>query len=165
MLEKPTARIKFAYNIYNENKDLITKGINTKKKCKQTKSRWADRLAKEFSSPEDNFIFSGEKLSDFKECYPLQTAEFVVAQGIDNQPAFNWWVKKVLKKRNNIISLVKQRQTRYLKKTHKFGIQVPKTVNEAQELDRQNGDTKWTDSISKNDKPKKSKLEHNGSQQ
>jgi len=27
LLEKPTARIKFAYNIYNENKDLITKGI------------------------------------------------------------------------------------------------------------------------------------------
>ena len=27
LLEKPTARIKFGYNIYNENKDLITKGI------------------------------------------------------------------------------------------------------------------------------------------
>jgi hypothetical protein len=49
----------------HDDPNLITKGINTKKKCKQTKSRWADRLAKEFSSPEDNFIFSGEKLSSF----------------------------------------------------------------------------------------------------
>ena len=27
LLEKPTVRIKFGYNIYNDNKDLITKGI------------------------------------------------------------------------------------------------------------------------------------------
>ena len=36
-----------------------------------------------------------------------------------------------------------------MKKTHKFGVEVPKTVKEAQELDQRNGDTKWTDSISK----------------
>ena len=28
LLEKPTVRIKFGYNIYNESKDLITKGFN-----------------------------------------------------------------------------------------------------------------------------------------
>ena len=36
-----------------------------------------------------------------------------------------------------------------LKKTHKFGIEMPKTFKEAIELDAKNGDTKWMDAISK----------------
>ena len=54
-----------------------------------------------------------------------------------------------MKKRDSIIYLVKKRQTRYLKKTHKFGIEIPKTVKEAAELDSKNGDTKPMDEISK----------------
>ena len=53
------------------------------------------------------------------------------------------------KKRAHIISLVKKRSVRYLKKTHKFGVQVPKSMKHAAELDKQNGNTFWTDSISK----------------
>ena len=83
-----------------------------------------------------------EGLSDFKECYPVQTAEHSVTNDIDTEPAFNYWVPHTLKKRDSIISLVKKRQTRYMKKTHKFGVEVPKTVKEAQELDQRNGDTK-----------------------
>ena len=41
---------------------------------------------------------SCEKLSDLKELHPLMVAEFAVVQGIDHEPAFNWWVKHVLKK-------------------------------------------------------------------
>jgi hypothetical protein len=70
-------------------------------------------------------------------------------QKLDHEPAFNWWVPHTLKKRNSIISLVKKRQTRYLKKTHKFGIEVPKTVEEALALDAKNGNTYWADSIAK----------------
>ena len=36
-----------------------------------------------------------------------------------------------------------------MKKTHKFGIEMPKTVKEAAELDKKNGDTKWMDAIAK----------------
>ena len=54
-----------------------------------------------------------------------------------------------MKKLDSIISLVKKLQTRYLKKTHKFGIEMPKTAKEAAELDAKNGDTKWMDAISK----------------
>jgi len=68
---------------------------------------------------------------------------------IDHEPAFNYWVPQTLRKRDHIISLVKQRQTRYLKKTHKFGIQVPKSVKEAYELDQTNGNTLWADSLTK----------------
>ena len=72
-----------------------------------------------------------EKLSYFKEFYPVQTAEYSVTNDIDTEPAFNYWVPDILKKRDIIISLVKKRKTRYLKKTHKFGIEMPKTVKEA----------------------------------
>jgi hypothetical protein len=54
-----------------------------------------------------------------------------------------------LKKRDWIISLVCKRTTRYLKRTHKFGIEVPKTVKEALALDRKNGNTLWADAIAK----------------
>ena len=79
----------------------------------------------------------------------MQTAEYAVTYDIDTEPAFNYWVPHTLNKRDSIISLVKKRQTRYMKKTHKFGIEMPKTVKEAAELDRKNGDTKWMDAIAK----------------
>ena len=45
--------------------------------------------------------------------------------------------------------MVKRRNTRYLKRTHKFGIEVPKTVAEAHDLDCKNGNTLWMDAIAK----------------
>ncbi len=68
-------------------------------------------------------------------------------QGIDHKPAFNWWVPHVLKKCDRIISLVHKQTTRYLKRIHKFGIEVPQTVKEALDLDRKNGNTLWGDAI------------------
>ncbi len=55
----------------------------------------------------------------------------------------------MLKERDQIISLVRKRTTRYLKRAHKFGIKVPKTVKEALALDRKNGNTLWADAIGK----------------
>ncbi len=72
-----------------------------------------------------------------------------MTQGIDHEPAFNWWVPHVLKKRDQIISLVCKRTTRYLKRTHKFDIEGPKTVKEALDLDHKNGNTLWVDAIVK----------------
>ena len=50
----------------------------------------------------------GWELSDLKESHPLQAAEFALVADIANEPAFNWWVSWVLKKRDWIISLVKR---------------------------------------------------------
>jgi hypothetical protein len=72
-----------------------------------------------------------------------------VTKGLDHEPAFTWWVPHVLKKRDQIISLVRRGTTRYLKRTHKFGIEIPKTVNEALALDRKNGNTLWANAIAK----------------
>ena len=46
---------------------------------------------------------SWEKLSELKESNPVQTPEFAVVQEIDHEPAFNRWVKHVLKIRDRII--------------------------------------------------------------
>ncbi len=55
----------------------------------------------------------------------------------------------MLRKYDQIISLVRRRTTHYLKRTHKFGIEIPKTVKEALALDSKNGNTLWADAIAK----------------
>ena len=49
----------------------------------------------------------------------------------------------MLKKRLIIIPLAKKRNTLYLKKTNKFGIEVPKSVAHKYALDKKNGNTLW----------------------
>jgi hypothetical protein len=92
---------------------------------------------------------SWQSLKDLKEAYPVAVAKYAVAQGIDNNPAFNWWAHAVLRKREHIIALVKKRTTRFLKKTHIFGNEVPRSVAEAYALNKKNGNTLWADSIAK----------------
>ena len=83
-------------------------------------------------------------LKDMKNSYPVQVADYAIANRIDDEPAFAWWVPNVFKKRERILSKVK---TKYWQCTHKFGIRIPKTVAQAQEIDKENGDTLWWDAI------------------
>ncbi|KAL7474662.1 hypothetical protein ACHAW6_000625 [Cyclotella cf. meneghiniana] len=46
-------------------------------------------------------------------------------------------------KRDQIISLVKCQSTQYHKRTHQFGIELPKTVDEAYAINRATGTTFW----------------------
>ncbi|KAL7476013.1 LOW QUALITY PROTEIN: hypothetical protein ACHAW6_001903 [Cyclotella cf. meneghiniana] len=87
---------------------------------------------------------SWQKLSDLKESHP---AEFALAAGIANELSFDWWVTWFLKKRDQIISLVKHRNARYHKWTHNFGSELPKTVDEAYVIDKATGTTFWRDVI------------------
>jgi hypothetical protein len=57
---------------------------------------------------------SWQTLSNLKESHPLQVVEFVFAMQIADEPAFNWWVSWVLKKRDRIISQVKRQSARHL---------------------------------------------------
>ena len=79
----------------------------------------------------------------------MQTTEFAVAKRIDYEPAFNWWVKHVLKKRDKIIARIRKQQTKILKRSKKFGIEIPKTVEEDFTLNVSNGNTLWADATSK----------------
>ncbi len=47
------------------------------------------------------------------------------------------------------MSVVAKRSACYLKRIHKFGIEIPRTIKEALDLDRQNGNTFWADAIAK----------------
>ena len=89
---------------------------------------------------------SWDKLSKLKESHPVQTAEFAVVQGIDHEPAFNWWVMHVLKKRDRMIASVRNQWTRYLEKI--YGIELLKTVEQVYAMDAKNGNTLWADAIS-----------------
>ena len=85
-------------------------------------------------------------LKDTKESYPVQVAEYCVHSRISAKQAFAMWVPYVLKKCNRIIVKVKSKSWI---RTHKFGIWVPKSAQEAKIIDEQNGDTLWWDSIFK----------------
>ena len=65
-------------------------------------------------------------------------AENVLSRKIQDKPAFRWWVKDVIRKRDNFIRKVK---SRYWKTTHKFGIRLSHSVEEALRL--------WHDAIMK----------------
>jgi hypothetical protein len=89
---------------------------------------------------------SWEKLSDLKASNPVEVAEYAVANRLVEEPAFKWWVPHVIKRRNRIISKVK---SRYWKMTHKFGIRLPKSVEEALEIDRTTNTDLWRKAINK----------------
>jgi hypothetical protein len=63
-----------------------------------------------------------------------------------NTPAFIWWASHVLKKRTRIIAAVTKR---YHKRTHKFGIEVPKNWDDCVRLDKENDNTLWQDAVRK----------------
>ena len=88
----------------------------------------------------------------------MHTFEYTITKCIDHEPEFNLWVRDILKNRDHIIFPVNKWQTRYLKKTHKFGIELPKTVDKARDLDKKNGNILWSDSIAKKTKMKNLKI-------
>jgi hypothetical protein len=90
---------------------------------------------------------SWQDVALLRNSHPVEAAEYAVAQKIDTEPAFNWWVPHVIKKREAIIKAVKSRKTGVLRKSHKFGIEIPTSVEHALRLDAQNGNTLWADAI------------------
>ena len=58
----------------------------------------------------------------------MDMAEYVVGNRISEESSFAWWVTYTLKKQDQIIAKVK---AHLLKKSHKFGVEVPTSVEEA----------------------------------
>ena len=83
-------------------------------------------------------------LKELKESHPVQVAEYAQSAQLLDVPAFAWWAPHALKKRDQIIAKVVSRTK---KKSHKYGIEVPRDVRHAHELDRVNGNTLWADAI------------------
>jgi hypothetical protein len=89
---------------------------------------------------------SWEALKDMKEAFPIQVAEFAVSQGIQDRLAFRWWVPTTLRRYSRIVKAVK---SRYEKKTHKYGIRVPRSIEEAYDIDKETGTDYWHQAILK----------------
>ena len=112
---------------------FITTRTSTKRQC-ETTIGW--ELLVQWKDGSTNWI----TLKDLKESYPVQVAEYSVGARISMELAFAWWVPYMLKKHNQIIAKVK---SKYWIQTDKFGVQIPKSVQEAKELDHQNGNNLW----------------------
>ena len=78
------------------------------------------------------------KLSDMKESHPVVTAEFAKLKGINDKPAFVWWTSYILQKRKVSLLSIKACVG---KMTHKYGVELPMSVEHAMELDRCNKNT------------------------
>jgi len=89
---------------------------------------------------------SWETLADMKHSFPVQVAEYAMANKLQDSPAFRWWVPDVLKRKMRMIKAVK---SRYMKKTHKYGIHLPKTVAEAYQIDQETNTDYWHQAIMK----------------
>ena len=118
---------------------FITTRTGTKRRRETTKG-W--EILIEWKDGSTNSV----TLKDVKESYPVQLAEFAISNHIVEEPAFAWWVPFVMKKRNRILAKVK---SKYWLRSHKFGIRIPKSVEEAKKVDNQNGNTLWWDAICK----------------
>ena len=85
-------------------------------------------------------------LKDIKESNPIEIAEYVTSRSIQKEPAFAWWVPYTLKKRDRIISAVRNKVKQ---QSHKYGIEIPRSVQHAYELDKRNGNNYWRKAIEK----------------
>ena len=65
---------------------------------------------------------------------------------VDREPAFSWWVLYTLRQRDCIIYGVNSHVKRF---THKYGFELPRTVQEAYALDENNGNTFWRDALNR----------------
>ena len=111
---------------------------NGMKHQKLTTNGW--QLLVQWKDSSTNWV----SLKDMKDSYPVQVVDYAVANQINDEPTFAWWVPDVFKKHNQILLKVK---TKYWQCTHKFGIRIPKSVAQAQVIDKENRNTLWWDAI------------------
>ena len=116
------------------------------KRPRKTTKGW--KLLAEMKGGETEWL----DLSVAKEAFPIEVAEYAVANKLVSEPAFAWWVPYTLRKRDRVLKAVKRRAVKR-QKPEKFGIEVPgagpKGVARAYELDAENGTSHWSDALIK----------------
>ena len=111
-----------------------------KPKLRQTNRGWD--LQVEWKDGTTSWI----PLEDLKESNPVQFSEYTITNKISEEPAFAWWVRHLIRRRDRILKKVK---SHYWRKTHNFGLELPKSVKAAMEIDRKNRTYFWRLSIEK----------------
>ena len=115
-------------------KDRFVEDRNGRKRPRKTTKGW--QLQVKWSDGGKSWL----DLKILKESNPVDVAEFSIARGIDDEPAFSWWVPYTMRKRQAIISAIK---TRARKVSHKYGVELPTSVEHAKALDAKNGNRLW----------------------
>ena len=123
-----------------EPNEAYENGSGTTNKYMKTTKGW--RILVQWKDGQQSWI----PLKDIKDTYPILVAEYAKSVGIEKKAAFRWWVPHVIRKKTHIISAINRRMA---KKSHKFGIEVPSTVEEAYSLDKANNNSYWRDAIAK----------------
>ena len=85
-------------------------------------------------------------LKDLKESHTIEVSEFSRSRGIDEEPAFTWWVPYTMMKISVIISDIKKSIS---KMTHKYGIGIPTSVKHAYKTDENNGNNFYREALDK----------------
>lgn len=117
---------------------IITRS-NTKRRLMTTKG-W--EICVQWKDGSTDWI----SLKDLKNSYPIELATYAINNKISDEPAFAWWIPHTLKKRSIIISKVK---SKYWQRTHKYGIKIPKNVEQAYKIDKENNNDYWRKAIEK----------------
>ena len=73
-------------------------------------------------------------------------AEYEMSRGIYDEPAFKWWVPYTLIKRDTITAAVK---ARVRVATHNYGIELPRSIKHAKQIDKKNGNKFWIQALAK----------------
>ena len=89
---------------------------------------------------------SWHSLKELKEVFPVKLAEYAINNQLSSESVFSWWVPFVIKKKDRIIKKIK---SKYWERSHKYGVRMPKSVEEALLLYQQNGNHLWRNAIEK----------------
>jgi hypothetical protein len=120
--------------------DMYIRSTNGNKHMKKTTIGW------EFCMSWKDGSTSWETLANLKSSYPIQIADYAIANNTADEPAFAWWIPPHLHHKERILKALKGRA---MKRNQKFGITIPQTVEEALRIDKETNTTYWSDAIAK----------------
>src|SRR5210317_1019335 len=92
-----------------------------------------------------------EPASTMKKDDPVTLAKYADEKGLIKEGSKWWWARKYVKRDvrfSRMMRNVNQAKARKGPK-YQFGVQVPRNVKEAYQLDEANGNTLWTSAIQK----------------
>ena len=76
--------------------------------------------------------------------YPVEMDKYAVQSRVEGNPVFASWIRHVMVNCNRIIVKL---NSKYYIKTHKFGFNIPKSVQKAKEFYKENGNTLLWDAV------------------
>jgi hypothetical protein len=85
-------------------------------------------------------------LKDLKEANPIELSHYAVANKLDQLPAFSWWVLHTLSSCKCILKAMKKQ---YFRTNQKYGIELPHSVTQTLQIDKETGTTFWRDALEK----------------